>query len=449
MKNKPDLPLKRIKNIKQYPSEQLQIIAVGENSYSQHLATKLYTDFLYNSHFCTIERDNDTYDLDFIPEVSVIIKENRCVLMFVDMMDGMVSTKLSAFLGQLKEKSIPVILYVSIGTLLSMAHGASYIDEFNEVKATALALREYLFALLLIPFDFILRLNLGGEDEYPSNCYPVNVLLLNQDWQQIVFKYPDMYSDISYFIIQSIQMKISSYQKQLPKINTDFARTLTRQKTPPSSYRLHIIGNEYLTEKKVMEIADNLYLAENIVLGVSNSSCNALTNSLFLIFCFGYPFQNTVKQPTCIAIKIKDETKIKKDVLVIDCHVKNFGLLNWAATLKHPKISDNKDFFFGMVAGLLETYLKEKPSPELLTKTANDLFPLATIKAGDTLLVNLADYIWIGKVLTLDNIVNKIPITWLKHAIPIKILSNQLQEVLSTEMLSLDISDFSEEINKM
>ncbi len=437
-------------NIEGCPSDKLQIIAVGENSFSYRLAAKLFEDFLYNSRTCTLECDDETHDLAFIPDAAIIANEKRCVLLFVDMNVRMSIAKLKTFISQLKEMSIPVILYASVGTVLSMAYSSSDMAEFNYIRDMALSLRKDLFALFLMPFDFTRRLIVDWGDEDSNVCYPANTLLFGQNWQDIVINYPNLYSNIAYCIIQKFQSELYTTKEQLPMINADFVRTLTRQIHQPSTYRLHILGNEELTQEQSMEITDKLRLAKGTSLGISSRSNEPLTDKLILMFCFGYSFQeSTLDQPTCLAVNAKEGIKIEDDCLVVECLGENFGLLNWAATLKSSIISNNKNFFFGVVTGLLETQLKRKPSLELLSKTANDLYPLATIMEGDTLVVNLNDYIWVGKVSETKNMVNKIPVTWQKQAFPKKMLSNQLQAVLNFEQLSLDISDFSEEISSV
>ena len=147
-----------------YPSQKLQIITVGKNSFSDHLGAKLFSDTLYNSRTCMIERDEETFDLAFVPDVDIITHKDRTILMFVDMKDGMSYDKLTIFLEKLKANNIPVILYASIGTFLSMASSASDIDEFNRVRDIALTMRESLFAIFLMPFDFTIRLIVDWGD---------------------------------------------------------------------------------------------------------------------------------------------------------------------------------------------------------------------------------------------------------------------------------------------
>ncbi len=271
-----------------YPSQNLQIITVGKNSFSDHLGAKLFTDTLFNCRTCMIERDEDTFDLAFVPDVDIVTHKDRTILLFVDMRDGMSYDNLTVFLKKLKAKNIRVILYASIGTLLSMASSASDVDEFNRVRDIALTLRESLFALFLMPFDFTMRLIVDWGVQKSVECYPTAAILFGHDWYKTTMKTPELYADIAYVVIQSYSMKTETYQEQAPIITKDFVQTLTRQSSPPSRYIVFVAGSEDLTVSQVEYILTRSYPDEDTVFTTGTILDNALADNIGLILGFAY-----------------------------------------------------------------------------------------------------------------------------------------------------------------
>ena len=271
-----------------YPSQNLQIITVGKNSFSDHLGAKLFTDTLFNSRTCMIERDEDTFDLAFVPDVDIVTHKDRTILLFVDMRDGMSYDKLTIFLKKLKAKNIPVILYASVGTLLSMASSASDVDEFNRVRDISLTLRESLFALFLMPFDFTMRLIVDWGVQKSVKCYPTAAILFGQDWYKTTTKTPELFADIAYVVIQSYSMKTETYEEKAPIITKDFVRTLTRQISPPIRYLVFVAGNEDLTVSQVEYILTRAYPDEDSIFTTGTILDNALADNIGLILGFAY-----------------------------------------------------------------------------------------------------------------------------------------------------------------
>ncbi len=303
-----------------YPSQNLQIITVGKNSFSDHLGAKLFTDTLFNSRTCMIERDEDTFDLAFVPDVDIVTHKDRTILLFVDMRDGMSYDKLTIFLKKLKAKNIPVILYASVGTLLSMASSASDVDEFNRVRDISLTLRESLFALFLMPFDFTMRLIVDWGVQKSVKCYPTAAILFGQDWYKTTTKTPELFADIAYVVIQSYSMKTETYEEKAPIITKDFVRTLTRQISPPIRYLVFVAGNEDLTVSEAEYILTRAYPDEDTVFTTGTILDNALADNIGLILGFGYSLED------CFQDSVGDQAEQK--TFEINCARHQKGLIH-------------------------------------------------------------------------------------------------------------------------
>ncbi len=297
-----------IQYISDYGSGLLHIIVVGAKSFSYDLGKRLHTDSLSLAEFLMIDRDEESYDLAFIPNVDVVTNEKRCVLMFVDMKVDMSINKLSSFLSQLKRVDIPVILYASAGEYLSMAYGSTQQEKFNQVKTLALSLRESLFALFLLPTEVTGGLCVTGEinavyehDGVKHQFYPcpAHSLLFVHSWYKTVSKEASLYSEVSYFIIQDILLKKDTFQEDVPLITDDYIRTVTQQAIPPTLNILHILGSNELTLGQANNIVKSAFEDHNNTKTlIALNAEEALDDKIVLMFAFGYPFEKAVSIPT-------------------------------------------------------------------------------------------------------------------------------------------------------